>query len=81
MIRVFISSVMSEFSKGHLLPNDLALAALAVVFELRPTDFAEEFLCDLARLQLPEMTTSILVAREYLRNRYSACRGLRDKAD
>jgi hypothetical protein len=71
MISDFVSSVMSEFCKGHRLPNDLALAALAIVLELRPTDFAEEYLHDLARLKLAELSTSINVARECLKNRCS----------
>jgi hypothetical protein len=71
MISDFVSSIMSEFCRGHRLMNDLALAALAIVLELRPTDFAEEYLHDLARLKLPEMSTSINVARECLKNRCS----------
>ena len=55
MIRELVSSIMSEFSRGRRLPNDLALAAIAVVLELAPTDFAEEYLHDLARLKLAEM--------------------------
>ncbi len=71
MLRKFVSSIMRDFSAGHRLRNDLALAALAVVLELRPTDFAEEYLHDLARLGLAEMSTSINVARECLKNRCS----------
>jgi len=71
MIRDFVSSIVSEFSKGRRLPNDLALAAIAVVLELRPTHFAEEYLHDLARLNLAEMRTSINVARECLKNKCS----------
>jgi hypothetical protein len=71
MLREFIATIMSQFTKGRRLPNDLALAAVAVVLELRPTDFADEYLHDLARLRLSEMTLSILVARECLKNRCS----------
>jgi hypothetical protein len=69
MIREFTSRVMGEFAKGQRLPNDLALAALAVVLERRPTSFAEEYLLDLARLNLAEMVVSIAIARECLSNR------------
>jgi hypothetical protein len=71
MLREFVASIMSEFTKGRRLPNDLALAAVAVMLELRPTDFANEYLHDLARLRLSEMTVSIFVARECLKNRCS----------
>ncbi len=71
MLREFVASIMSEFTRGRRLPNDLALAAIAVVLELRPTEFAGEYLHDLARLRLSEMTGSIFVARECLKNRCS----------
>lgn len=67
----FVGSVTGPFEKGRRLPDDLALAALAVVLERRPTAFAEEFLHDLSRLDLTEMRLSIGVARECLANRYS----------
>jgi hypothetical protein len=71
MISDFVSTVMSDFSRGCRLPNDLALAAIAIVLELRPTAFAEEYLHDLARLELTEMRISISVARECLKNKCS----------
>ncbi|HWE36573.1 MAG TPA: hypothetical protein VG406_08405 [Isosphaeraceae bacterium] len=71
MIREFVASIVAEFRPGRRLDDDLALAALAVVLELRPTDFAEEYLHDLARLELAEMGTSTAVARECLRCRYA----------
>ena len=58
-----------EFSKRRRLPNSLALAALAVILEHRATDFAEEFLHDLSRLRLSELSAAIYVARECLKNR------------
>jgi hypothetical protein len=70
MIRRFVNSLASEFQEGRSLPGDLAFAALAVALEQILADYAEEFLCDLARLRLAEMTVSIRVARECLRNRY-----------
>ena len=47
----------------------LALATIAVVLERRTTDFADEYLCHLARLKLAEMPLSIRVARECLKHR------------
>src|SRR5271166_2085536 len=67
MIRDFASALASEFLKGQPLRGDLALAAIAVVLEHWPKDFAEEYLCHLARLELPEMATSLRVARECLK--------------
>jgi hypothetical protein len=69
MIRSFISSIVREYREGYRLPGELALAALAVVLELRPTDFAEEYLQDLAGLHLVEMIVSANVARECLKYR------------
>ncbi len=71
MLREFVSSIVGGFSQGRRLQHDLALAAIAVVLERRPTDFAEEYLHDLARLKLTEMSTSIFVARQCLKGRYS----------
>jgi hypothetical protein len=69
-VRTFVNSLASEFQVGKPLPGDFAFAALAVALEQIPADYAEEFLCDLARLRLAEMTTSIRVARESLKYRY-----------
>ncbi len=71
MIRDFVSSIAAEFSRGCRLSNDLALAAVAIVLELRPTGFADEYLHGLARLELTEMRISISVARECLKNECS----------
>ena len=68
-IRQFVATLMTEFRPQHRFPYDLALAALAVVLERRPTDFADEFLCYLARLRLAEMPVSIRVARACLTHR------------
>jgi hypothetical protein len=68
-IRRFVAVLMADLRRGECFPHDLALAALAVVLESRPTDFAGEYLHDLAHLQLAEMGTSIRVARECLKHR------------
>jgi hypothetical protein len=65
----FVKSLMRDLSPGVPFRHDLALAALAVVLEKRPTQFAEEFLRDLAQLKLAEMSMSIRVARECLASR------------
>ena len=50
----------------------MALAALAVVLERRTTEFAEEFLLDLAKLKLAEMPLCIRVARECVKHRMTS---------
>jgi hypothetical protein len=70
-IAAFVGEATGALQMGWRLPDDLALAALAVVLEFRQTPFAEEFLHDLARLKLVEMATSIAVAKECLINRYA----------
>ena len=45
-IRDFVSSVMRDFRVGQHFEHEMALAALAVALERRPTDFAEEFLVE-----------------------------------
>ncbi len=68
-IRSFVSDLMSDLHRGERFPHELPLAALAVVLETRPTGFAEEFLHDLSRLRLAEMSLCIRVARECLKHR------------
>lgn len=68
-LRRFVSSLLDDLHRGERFPHELAVAALAVVIESRATDFAEEFLHDLARLQLAEMSICIRVARECLKYR------------
>ena len=46
--------VASEFQEGKPLPGDLAFVVLAVALEQIPADYAEEFLCDLARFPLAQ---------------------------
>ena len=73
-IRQFVSRLMEDFRRGEHFVHENALAALCVVLERRFTDFAEEFLHDLARLQLAEMSLCIRVARESLKRRVDMVR-------
>ena len=68
-VREFVTSLMGDFQNGERLPHDLTLAALAVALETRPTEFAREYLQDLADLDVAEMSSSIHVARECLKRR------------
>jgi hypothetical protein len=68
-VRSFVRSLSAEYHEGKAFPGDLAFAALAVALERVPTSYAEEFLRDLASLNVREMITSIHVARECLKYR------------
>jgi hypothetical protein len=70
-LREFVSRLMQDFRRGERFRHQLALAALTVAVERRTTGFAEEFLHDLARLQIAEMSLAIRVARECLEHRVS----------
>jgi hypothetical protein len=69
-IRRFVASLMDDLHRGTRFPHELAISALAVSLESRQTDFAEDFLLDLARLETVEMSLSIRVARECLKHRF-----------
>lgn len=71
MLRSFVSELTGELVKGEALRGDIALAALAVSVETMQTPFAEEYLTTLAKLRVPEMSTSVRVARECLKRRAS----------
>ncbi len=68
-LRRFVSSLLRELRCGERFPHQLAIAAIAVALETRPTSFADEFLHDLSRLGLAEMSLCIRVARECLMQR------------
>lgn len=70
-IREFVSSLMATFYAGRRFEHEMALAALAVALERRPTDFAEEFLHDLSRLKPAELCLCLRVARVCIRERSS----------
>jgi hypothetical protein len=66
-LRVFSATLLRDLEYGRRFPHELAIAAMAVALESRPTPFAEEFVMDLARLELPELPVAIRVARECCR--------------
>jgi hypothetical protein len=68
-IKDFASSLANEIKKGESFKYDITLAALGVVLERNSSDFAEEYLSDLAKLNLLEIPMSIRVARECIKNR------------
>jgi len=70
-LRQFVALLMRDLRPDERFPHELALSALAVALETRSTGLAEEFLNDLARLRLAEMSICIRVARECVHNRVS----------
>jgi hypothetical protein len=68
-LRRFVSSLLRDLRCGERFPHQLAIAAIAVILETRTTSFADEFLHDLSRLRLAEMSMCIRVARECLKHR------------
>jgi len=73
-IERFVSGLLKDLRIGERFEHEIALAALAAVLETRPTDFAEQFLQDLSRLRLAEMSLCIRVARECLKRRVNIAR-------
>jgi hypothetical protein len=65
----FVSGIMADFRRGEHFAHEDALSALCIALETRPTDFAEEFLRDLASLKVAELSLAIRVARECRRHR------------
>jgi len=68
-IREFVKDVERTFKPGVKHEDDYALAALVAAFADEDTDLANEFIGDLARIQISELQTSRHVARECLRER------------
>ena len=73
-LRAFVSNLMRDLRRGERFAHEFALATLAVVLELRPTEFAEEYLEDLSWLRIAEMSLCIRVARECLQYRLQLAR-------
>lgn len=70
-IRRFVNSLLKEGREADRFPYQVTLAAIAVVLERRFTDFAEEYLTDLARLKSTRFAMSSGVAEACLRARRS----------
>jgi hypothetical protein len=73
-LRRFVSSLLQDFQRDERFRHELAVAAVAVAIERRDTDFAEEFLHDLAHLKVAEISLCAQVARECLDHRVSVIR-------
>ncbi len=73
-IREFVRQVLDGFKLGESLFGDIALAAIAVALEpihMSPDSFAEEYIRDLSRIDLAEMSRSSRVAKACLKARTS----------
>jgi hypothetical protein len=73
-IRNFVDELLQTFTCGQRFSYTSALAALAVLMETIPLDFAEEFLLDLARLNRPEFAMANRVAKLCLMHRVTRTR-------
>lgn len=71
-IRRFVNGLLRDLHRGERFAHELAISALAVVLETWSTKFADEFLRDLAKLRLAEMSSCVRVACECLKNRVSS---------
>ena len=67
-IRQFVDSLFGEFATFESFPHQVALAALAVLFENRHSPLAEEYLIDLSRVRTARLRMAASVARICLRN-------------
>ena len=62
-LRQYIQDLMSNLRIGERFPFDTALALIAVGLEQFKTELSKEYLSDLARLELAELSLSIGVAK------------------
>jgi hypothetical protein len=68
-LRAFCASLLKDLEHGQRHHHEMAFAAIAVALETRPTPFAEEYVLDLARLELAELPIAIRVARKACQER------------
>jgi len=61
-IRSFVSRISNSFTRGSRFPHESCLAAICVAMEDMPNSFSEEFLIDLARVNVTELPYSSKLA-------------------
>lgn len=76
-LRRFVDGLLREGREADRFPYQITLAAIAVMLERRFTDFAEEYLTDLARLKSPRFTMASGVAQVCLRARNSCVNAIK----
>lgn len=69
-VRQVTEGLIQECTSGQRFADELALAAVAVALETRQSHFAEEYVSDLASLDLAEMAVAIRVARRAWQTRH-----------
>ena len=69
-IRVFVSGLTESFERGVQFPYELQLAAICVALENVFSEFSEDFLLDLAKLDIIEITLAPKVAAICLEDFY-----------
>ena len=79
MLREFVSRRLSSFEVGKRFPHEVSLAAIAVALERNPSEFAEEYISDLAGLEIRELPLAIRVGRFVLSRRRDLLSGLTQK--
>jgi len=62
-VRQFTDNLFIDFQRGTRFPHEIALSAIAVALENVNTEFASEYLNDLARLRVLEMPLAPRVAQ------------------
>lgn len=68
-IRSFVDYLMRDGARGDRFPYQVAVAAIAVMLELRFSPFADEYLSDLSRIRSERFSLASRVARECLDSR------------
>lgn len=79
-VRRFVNDLLGKFHRGTKFPGEILLAAIAAAVETLPGAFAEEYLHDLARLRIREISIAPRVARLSLSHRSNVLVGTTDRS-
>lgn len=79
-IKGYVSELIRSFCAGKKFVDEISLAAIAVTVETLPGTFAEEYLEDLASLQIQELPLATRVARLCLSGRRKVVTGRTDRS-
>lgn len=75
-IREYVRNLMSSFRLGERFIFNIPLALIAIGLEKISTKFTKEYISDLSKLKLAELTLSIEIAKICLENRKSLIKNL-----
>jgi len=73
-IERFVTHIMGDLERGQKFKKGVALSAIAVVLEDRPTAFADSFIKDLSDLKILELSLPVGVAKEVAKYRTALAR-------